>query len=397
MPIPTAFHPRTALLNQRQEWRDWSGYLTAGVYENYHEREYFAIRNSAALIDVSPLFKYEVSGPGALQLLNRVMTRDIRRCQVGGVMYSPWCDDDGKVIDDGTIARLAEDRFRVTSADPSLRWFQDCGYGLEAEVRDVSAGLAALALQGPKSRAILETIVRGADVKALKYFGLVEATVAGFPLIITRTGYTGDLGYELWVNPEHALTLWDCLLDAGAGYGIMPAGIAALDIARIEAGLLLIEVDYISASKAFIEEQKSSPHEIGLGWAVQLTEGNDFVGRAALEAERLRNPAWCFVGLEVDWVSLEGIFGEVDLPPQVTGRASRSPAPLYQGFQQIGQVTSSTFSPVLKKFIALGTVRPGFAAAGTEVEMEVTVEYSRKRAQATVVTLPFLDLARKRE
>ena len=396
MPIPTPFHARTAALCESYEWRDWSGYLAAGVYEPSHEREYFAIRNSAALIDVSPLFKYEISGPDAARLVDRIITRDVTRCRIGQVLYSPWCDEDGKVIDDGTIARLDENHFRITAADPNLRWFQDAGYGFDAHVVDVSRDLAALSIQGPRSRDVLKAVVSGIDFDRLGYFRLAHGAFDHLPVTVTRTGYTGDLGYELWVRPENAERLWDCLVDRGAAYGLLPAGMVALDIARIEAGLLLIEVDYISAAKARIPEQKSSPYEIGLGWAVAL-DGAAFVGRRALQNEKARGSKWAFVGLNVDWLDLERLYGAVDLPPQIAGRASRLAVPVYKNGRQIGQATSRTFSPILKQYIAIGTVLSEYATTGAPVQVEVTVEYSRERAGASIVKTPFFDPERKRQ
>jgi aminomethyltransferase len=395
MPIPTAFHSRTGPLCESHEWRDWSGFLAAAMYEHSHEHEYYAIRNAAALIDVSPLFKYEVRGPQALQLVNRVMTRDLARCVVGQVMYSPWCDDRGKVIDDGTIARLEPDRFRITAADPNLAWFQDCGFGLEATIEDVSQKLAALAVQGPNARRVLQKVVRGADLETLKYYHLAKASADGIPIEISRTGYTGDLGFELWAAPDHAGRLWDLLVDAGGGYGLTPVGMVALDLARIEAGLVLIQVDYISARQALIPDQTSSPFEIGLGWTVDLRK-EAFVGRKALLEEKRRGSPWQLVGLEIDWGSLEVLFGEVDLVPRVAGRASREAVPVYRDGRQVGQATSRAFSPILKKYIALATLESRAAAPGNQVEVEVTVEYSRKRAVARVVELPFFNPPRKR-
>jgi aminomethyltransferase len=396
MPIPTPFHGRTAPLCQSYEWRDWAGYLAAGTYEPSHEREYYAVRSAAALFDISPLFKYEISGPDALRLVDRIMTRDITRCAIGQVMYAPWCDEAGKIIDDGTIARLGEDHFRLTAAEPNLYWFQEVGFGMEATVVDVSEELAALALQGPNARRVLKALVSGADLDALRYFRFCEAKIGDIPLTITRTGYTGDLGYELWLRPDDAEPLWDRLLETGAGYGLAPAGLVALDMVRIEAGLLLAEVDYISAHKALIEAQKSSPFEIGLGWTVALNAAN-FIGRKALLAEKQRGSAWQFVGLEVDWPALERLFDQVDLPPQVAGRASRAPAPIYnERGRQIGQATSHTFSPLLKSYIAIGVVETPYAAAGTLVDLEMTVEYSRERVRARVVETPFFNPRRKR-
>jgi aminomethyltransferase len=395
MPIPTPFHARTAAINESYEWRNWAGYLAAALYEPSHEREYFAIRNSAAMIDVSPLFKYEISGPDAAQVVDRIITRDVRKCRVGQVMYSPWCDEEGKVIDDGNIARLDENLFRITAADANLRWFRDVGYGFDARITDVSTDLAALALQGPNSRAVLKDAVSGVDFERLGYFHLAQGQVDNFPLTVSRTGYTGDLGYELWLRPQHAEKLWDRLTEAGSRYGVLPAGMVALDIARIEAGLLLIEVDYISSHYARIEAQKSSPFELGLGWTVAL-DGANFIGRKALRAEKERGSTWAFVGLDIDWVDLERLFNKVNLPPQVTGRASRDPVPLYKNGRQIGQLTSRAFSPLLKKYIGLGTVLSQYAAVGTQIDVEITVEYGREQGKAAIVKTPYYNPPHKR-
>lgn len=400
MPIPTPFHIRTAPLVESHEWRDWAGFLAAGLYEPSHEREYYAIRNAAALIDVSPLFKYEVTGPDAARLVGRIMTRNIARCAVGQVMYSPWCDEDGQVIDDGTVARLDENHFRITAADPSLRWFQDVGYGLRAQVVNVSDDVAALALQGPLSRAILQQVVEGMDVAKLRYFRLGRGEMNGRALTITRTGYTGDLGFELWLKPADAAPVWDCLMEVGQRYGLLPTGMAALDIARIEAGLLLADVDYKSALKAVIPDQLSSPYELGLGWAVAL-DAAAFIGKQALQREKATGSKWAFVGVQTDWLALEQMFGAKDLPPQVAGRASRTAVPLYKpgthGRVQIGQVTSHTFSPILKEYIGIGTVLAEYGRVGAPVEMEFTIEYARQRVRATIVKTPFFDPPRKRQ
>ncbi len=400
MPHPTPFHTRTSAFCDSHEWRNWSGFLSAGVYELSHEREYYAIRNSAGLIDVSPLYKYEVTGPDAARLVDRVITRDVTKQKVGQVYYTPWCDTRGKVIDDGTVSRLAADHFRITSADPNGRWFQDVGYGLNATVTNVTDDLAALALQGPRSRAILEEVVAGIDFSKLPYFHLALGTVDGIPVTVTRTGYTGDLGYELWVRPEHAERLWDCLIDRGNGHGILPAGIIALDIARVEAGLVMIAVDYVSSHHAIIESQKSSPYEIGLGWAVRLDKG-DFIGKRALVAERERGSAWTFVGVQYFWPALERLFAEEGLPPQVAGRASRSAVPVYEqatgSRTQIGQLTSHTFSPMLKQYIGIGQLLTPAAPMGGAVDVEVTVEFKRKLCPARIVPTPFFDPPRKRD
>ena len=390
----TPFHARTAALSEGQNWRRWAGYVVASSYELAHDREYHAIRSSAALFDVSPLYKYMITGRDATRLLDRVVTRNVSASKQHQVLYTPWCDSAGKVIDDGTISRLEENVFRMTSADPNLRWLATNAVGLDVEVRDVSTELAALSLQGPTSREILEEAT-SSDLKPVKFFRLTRANIRGVPVTISRTGYTGDLGYEIWIPADRAESVWDVLVATGGKYGITPAGILALDVARIEAGLLLIEVDYISSHRALIEAQKSSPYELNLGWAVSL-EKERFVGRAALAAEHARGPSWQFVGIEVEWESLEQLFANVGLPPRLPTVAWRTSVPLYAGDHQVGYATSGCWSPILKRYIALGHVRAGHAAVGSALEMEITVEHHRRRARAKVVKTPFFNPERKR-
>jgi aminomethyltransferase len=387
----TSFHARTAPLCVSHAWRRWAGYVCASSYELSHEREYHAIRSSAALLDVSPLYKYRVHGRDAARLLDRVVTRDVAASRVGQVLYTPWCDAAGKVLDDGTVARLDETSFRMTSADPNLRWLQDNALGLEVAIDDVSDAIAALSLQGPSSHAILETL---GEVD-LKYFRIAAATLQGIPVTVSRTGYTGDLGFEIWVEAANALALWDALVAAGRPYGLMPIGLLALDVARIEAGLMLLDVDYISARKALIQAQTSSPYELDLAWAVNLKKEN-FVGRAALAEEAQRGPQWQFVGIEVDWDSLERLYGEVGLAPRLPATPWRTSVPIYAGAEQAGYATSGGWSPLLKKYIALAHLPARVAAPGTVVEMEITVEHRRRRAAARVVKKPFFDPQRKK-
>jgi aminomethyltransferase len=400
MPIPTHFHSRTAEEVESQEWRSWAGYLVAATYEPSHEREYFAIRNAAALIDVSPLFKYEIHGPQALQVMDRIVTRDLSKFKEGRVLYTPWCDDDGKVIDDGTLHRLSEQHFRITAAEPNLAWFEDCAFGLQAEVRDVSDELASVALQGPTARRVLNKAIKGGDWKKLKFYhfaeGAFEVGKKTRAVFVSRTGYTGDLGYELWIEPDYAGELWDRLIETGQGYGLLPAGMAALDIARIEAGLLMLGVDYISSRRAVIEEQKSSPFELGLGWTVALNK-TGFVGQKSLRLEKERGSKWAFVGLEVAWDSIQSLYQAAGLAPQVTGRASRIDVPVYKNGRQIGHASSHTFSPILKKYIALATIDRQFSLPGTRVQFELTVEHSHRLADARVVKLPFFNPPRKKQ
>ena len=240
----TPFHARTSALCASQNWQEWSGFLSANSYEVDHMSEYNAVRTTCGLFDVSPLFKYHLRGRDAARLLDRIVTRDISKCRVGQVIYTAWCDDDGKIIDDGTVARLADDSFRLTAAIPTLDWLEDNAFGLEVAIEDTSERFAALALQGPTSRDLLQQLT-GADLAGLRYYRLVEDKVAGAPAQLSRTGYTGDLGYEIFLEPGDAETVWDALLDAGGSYGLRPAGNIALDVARIEAGLLLIDVDFV--------------------------------------------------------------------------------------------------------------------------------------------------------
>ena len=384
----TPFHERVAALCVSHAWRRWAGYLVASSYELSHEREYHAIRSAAALFDVSPLYKYRVRGKDAARLLDHVMTKNIQNLQVGQVAYTPWCDAAGKVLDDGTIARLDETSFRVTAAEPNLRWLEDNARGLDARIEDVSESVAALSLQGPASRAILGGV-------ELKYFRLKDAELGGIPVTISRTGYTGDLGYEIWIAKEKALAVWDALIEAGTPHGLTPAGMLALDVARIEAGLMLIDVDYVPARKAFIEGQTSSPYELDLGWAVDLKKER-FVGREALVAEAARAPQWRFVGIEIEWESLERLYAEVGLATRVPGAAWRMSVPIYAGAEQAGYATSGGWSPLLKRYIALAHLRAAHAAPGTQLEIEITVEHQRKRAHARVVKKPFFDPERKR-
>ena len=388
------FHPRTAPLVRAQTWRRWAGYQMASAYDPHPDREYAAIRNAAALIDVSPLYKYRLSGRDASRLLDRMITRDMTRLQTGQVFYTPWCDAHGKVIDDGTVSRLDEGTFRLTSADSSLRWLHLNAAGLEVAIEDVSERVATLALQGPLSRAILER-VSPAETARLKYFRLVETTIERIPVTISRTGYTGDLGYEIWVEAGEALALWDALIAAGASYGLTPAGVWALDVARIEAGLIMLDVDYHSAHHALIEAQKSSPFEINLGWAVSTGKG-PFNGRRALAAERARGPQWGFVGLEIDWVSFERLFAAHRLAPHVPNVAWRSSVPIHRNGDQVGYATSGCWSPLLKQSLALAHLRGPHFEPGTPVEIEITVEHQRRRAAAVVRKLPFYEPERKK-
>jgi aminomethyltransferase len=396
MSVGTAFFDRQRELNTKLSWGDWSGYHAAAVYADFVDIEYNAIREAVAVIDVSPLYKYEVGGVDAAALLDRVVTRDVSAVAVGQVIYTPWCDEEGKVIDDGTVTRLDENRFRVTAADPSYRWFAMNATGLDVKIADISEGTAGLALQGRLSRHVLERAT-GRDWFDLRYFRRRPTAIEGVDVDVTRTGYTGDLGYELWIPAEGALTVWDRLFEVGADYGIRPAGIQALDICRLEASLILIEAEYTSARHAFAPELKYSPFEIGLGRLVKFEKAAEFTGKRALLAEReAGGPERRLVGLELDWSAIEAMYARHDLAPQISPLVQRAPVPVHKEGVQVGRATSVGWGPTIKKMVGFGSVDKGLTRTGTRLSVEWTVEGERGKVGATVVPMPFLDLDRKR-
>ncbi len=409
MSIGSPFHARTAPLNRKQQWREWSGYWASSSYADAHDIEYNAIREAAALIDVSPLYKYRVTGRDALALVDRVITRDASKMAVGQVYYTPWCDEHGMVIDDGTVHRVAEDDFFWTAADPQYRWLSLNARGLDVAIEDVTESLAAVALQGPFARAVLEEATEE-PFGDLRYFRRRGSKLlaggrgrggakAGIEVGVSRTGYTGDLGYEVWIPVERAAEAWDSLMDAGRAYGIRPAGMLALDVVRLEAGLVLLEVDYTSARHALNPEQNYSPFELGMDKLVALDKATDFVGRLALRREQERGgPARRLVGVQLDWNGIERSFSARGLPPAISASIDRSAVPVFapRGDRQVGKLTSHGWSPILKQAIGLASVSPAYEAVGSRLAVEWTVEGHRGRVDATVVPMPFLDLPRKR-
>jgi aminomethyltransferase len=396
MSVGTAFFERQRELNTKLAWGDWSGYHAAAVFADFVDIEYNAIREAAAVIDVSPLYKYEVSGRDAAALLDRVITRDVSRVAVDQVIYTPWCDEEGKVIDDGTVTRLDQQRFRVTAADPSYRWFALNATGLDVRIDDISEATAALALQGRLSRHVLERAT-GEDWFDLRYFRRRPGSIEGVDIDVTRTGYTGDLGYELWIPREGALAVWDRLFEVGADFGLRPAGIQALDICRLEASLILIEAEYTSARHAFAPELKYSPFEIGLGRLVAFDKEAEFTGQRALVAEReAGGPARRLVGLDLDWSAIEAMYARHGLAPQISALVQRAPVPVSREGVQVGRATSVGWGPTIKKMVGFGSVDKGLTASGTRLSVEWTVEGERGKVGATVVPMPFLDLERKR-
>lgn len=394
MPLPTPFHPRTSELCVTYHWKEWAGYYAVCTYGLSAEREYNAVRQGAGLLDVTPLYKYDITGPDSGVFLARMMVRNVAKMKVGRVRYLCWCDDHGKVIDDGTCARLGPQHYRLTAAEPSSHWLARHAAPYDVTIEDTTDKYAALALQGPTSRDLLSQIC-DADLDGLKFFGLTETQFDGAPGILTRTGYTGDLGYELWVENEHALALWDCLIAHGKSYGLEPIGLDTLDICRVEAGFILHGVDYYGAPQALIESQKSTPYELGLGWTVKLGRG-PFIGSRALAREKEQGRKWAFVGLDISWEAIEALHDEYGLPPSLPAAAWRTAIPVYRDGKQVGRATSGTWSPILKKNLALATVTADSSAVGTVVDIEMTVEWERRLVPATIVQTPFFDPERKK-
>lgn len=389
----TPFHPRTSELIDSYDWNEWSGWLSANVYDLEPTHEYLAIRTSCGVFDTSPLYKYQIQGSDALKLINRVITQDVSRYAVGKSMYSPWCDDKGKIIDDGIVAWVDEGLFRMTTAEPTLFWLQDNVVNLDVSIEDISEAYAIMALQGPHSRDVLKRLTK-ADVGGLRYFGLMDIELAGIPISLSRTGFTGDLGYELWVEPDKAVALWDAIFEVGENYRIRPFGDYALDIARIEAGLLLAKVDFKSSNKVMYEHEKSTPLELGLNWAVKLDK-DYFIGQKALIEDRNKALKWNTVGLEIDLKSLESIYAEYGMPLYLPYQSWSEAVPVYFKGTLIGKATSGTWSPMLKKYIAIARIKPQYASPGKQVEMEVTVDFERHNAKANVVKMPFFNPPRK--
>ena len=396
MPIPSPFHDRTSKLCTSYKWADWAGYYAVSSYNLPNDSEYYAIRHSAGLIDISPLFKYQITGSGAAQFLSRIMSRDIKNIHIGQASYCCWCDDFGKIIDDGTVFRLDEDHFRVHTAEPMRAWFEQFKGDFKVALEDISAKTAAVAIQGPTSRDILKQIV-DIDLDSLSYFRVTAAELDKQDLYISRSGYTGDLGYEIWVEKTGALPLWDALVSAGKPFLLQPAGLDVLDITRIEAGLILNGVEFHNAKHCLIEAQKSTPFELGLGWTVDLKR-EPFSGQQALKAEQANGSRYALVGLELDWEEQEALYAKHGLPVQISTAAWRGGVPVYDkaGSRQIGRATSGTWSPMIKKNLALASVKTPYAQPGTKLRIEYTVEYRREKVAAAVVSMPFYNPEHKK-
>ena len=396
MPIQTPFFPRTSALCNSMNWKEWAGYYAVSSYETLHDSEYFAFRYSAGLLDITPLYKYSVKGPDAAAFISRIVVKNINKLGIGRVSYCCWCTADGKVIDDGTVMRRSEHEFFVTSAEPCYSWFSRFMRGYDVELKEISEQIAGLALQGPTSRDILKHVC-DADLDDFKFFSTRLARADGYDIYVSRTGYTGDLGYEIWVENKHALKIWDAIISAGKNFDIRPAGLDALDVTRVEAGLILKDVDYYNALHALIEGRKSSPYEISLGWTVNLNR-DPFNGQAALKTEKEKGSKWAIVGLDIDWPQIESLYNRHGLPPEIGNRAWRASIPLYTGKDkktQVGYATSGTWSPILKKNIAIATVETKHDMIGNKLQIEMTVEHKRYTVSAIVSKPQFFNPERK--
>ena len=374
--LESPFYRRLKALDTVNEWHQWKGYTAAN--ELYcADTEYFAIRNSTAVFDLTPMTKYRITGPDALAYLDRLVTRDMARVAPGRVAYAAWCDDQGKVIDDGTIFHLREGEYRLCSQERHFGWLQAAATGFDVSVTHETDEVAALALQGPTSFSVLDKLgFRGLD--ELKPFGLMHAQFDGIELMISRTGFTGDLGYELWLDPAGAEPLWDALFEAGQLHGIRAIGTDALEMARIEAGFIAVYKEFLPADETVRSGRSRSPFELGLGWLVDFTKPN-FNGRRALANENREGSTWRLVKLEI----------EGNKPAQnayIFPKASRNRG-------DIGFITSAMWSPVCKKNIALGTVRTPHGNPGETLWVEIyyqrEMHWSRKMARARVVDKPF--------
>ena len=395
MPLETPFHARTAELNEARRWRNWSGFFIADSYFPAHDLEYHAIRFSAALFDVTPMCKYRINGPDAARLVDRVITRRVDRIKPMRAIYTPWCDEHGRVLDDGTVALLADGSYFWTAAEPQHGWLDAAGEGLRVTIEDLTEKICALSLQGPRSRDILSAAV-GRDMSDLPFFGRADVTIAGVGVGVSRTGYSGDLGFELWMPFEQALPVWDALIKAGNDHTLRVAGMEALDVARIEAGLIMAGVDYHSSRTARHPSLAVSPYEIGFDRLVDLDKAS-FIGKRALTDEVANGgPADRLVGLELDVEQFESAYLDLGYPIEHPLRAWRRVVPLTRKGETVGRATSGTFSPLLKRSLVLGRLPAKLATPGSAVTLEWPIEETRQQIHATVVPLPFLDLPRKR-
>jgi aminomethyltransferase len=393
----TPFHDRLSALNRTGLYSHWSGYLSALRYDMSAKHEYFAVRNSAGFFDTSPLFKYWVRGKDAERFLAGVLTRDVRQCRPGRAQYTIWCDDRGYVLEDGVVFRHSDTEFFMTTARPNLGYFSDLIGRLSVEIEDVSDDYGVLAVQGPRSREILETLTP--DVNGLAFFDLCSTKIGTAPVTLSRTGYTGDLGFEIFVGADDALPVLDAVIDAGAGRGLRPFGEDALLMTRIEAGLVLIDVEFSSSRLAYNDNERITPRELGFGWMLRGIDAADrpFIGRAALRRELAdKTSRWLTVGLSVDWQQLDRLHTEAGLltPKDETPLPYESMLYDDEG-ERIGYATGLMYSPMLQRHIAMARVRPDLASPGSRVNLEITIDHRYRTVAADVARLPLFNPTRK--
>ena len=397
MILTSPFHERTSAINETGLWSHWSGHLAADRYQMSDKFEYFAVRNSAGIFDSSPLYKYRIHGPDAERFLAGVLARDIRTCLPGHAQYTAWCDDRGFVVEDGVVLRHGPNEFLLTAAEPNFAYFADLIGRDDVRIEEVSNDLGVLAVQGPRSRDLLTKLIPG--VATLPYFGLTRGAIGGSAVTVSRTGYSGDLGFEIWVPHTDALQVWDTLWESVAGYGVLPFGLAALYMLRIEAGLLLLDVDFSSSRFAWTDEDRSTPIELGLGWMFRDLASDDraFVGRRAIQHELADTTSrWRMTGLVLDWHDYDRIYTHAGLIPPKDHTPVQEELFVYdEGIRQVGYATSFMYSPMLQRHIAMARVRPDLARPGSSVRLEVDVNHRYEYVQATTARLPLYNPARK--
>jgi aminomethyltransferase len=393
----TPFHQRTSALNETHLWSHWSGHLAADRYQMSDKFEYFAVRNAAGIFDTSPLFKYRITGKDAETFLSGVLARDIRACPPGNAQYTCWLDDRGFVIEDGVILRPTRDEFVLTCAEPNHAYFADRIGRLDVSMEDVSHGIGALAFQGPRSRNLLKRLVP--QMEHIPYFGVAKGEIGGAGVTVSRTGYSGDLGYEIWIDSTDALHVWDTLWDSIDGHGVLPFGLAALYMLRIEAGLLLLDADFDSSRFAWNDAHRSTPIELGWAWMFRdlKTDDRAFIGRKALEMEIAdKTSRWAMRGLVVDWRDYDRVYDEAGVIPPKDHTPIVEDWLLYDDdYQQLGYATSFMYSPMLQRHIAIARVRPDVAGFGTKVNLELTVDHHYQLVAAHVARLPLYNPERK--
>ncbi len=393
----TPFHPRTSALNETGLWQHWSGHLAASRYQSSDKLEYFAVRNAAGIFDTSPLYKYRIAGRDAERFLSGMLARDIRQCPPGHAHYTTWLDERGFVLEDGVIQHRSVGEYLLTSAEPNFAWFADRVGRMAVSVEEVSLGIGALAVQGPRSRDLLARLVP--DTAALPFFGITTGSIGGRPVTVSRTGYTGDLGYEVWVETPDALAVWDALWDALDGRGVLPYGMAALYMLRIEAGLMLLGVDFDSSRFAFNDAHRSTPLELGWRWMFKGLAEDDrpFIGRRALEREIAeRTSRWNMVGLVVDWQDYDRVYSAAGLIPPKDHRPIHEDWMVYDDERRrVGYAASTMYSPVLQRHVALARVRPDLGRPGTRLFLEFTVDHHYEQVAAHVARLPLYNPQRK--